>query len=112
MRIAIPVTDGKLSAHFGHCEKFAVLDVDAGDRRILADSEVAAPPHEPGLLPAWLAEKGVTLVIAGGMGGRARALFEERRIRVIVGAPAEDPRAIVESFLNETLDPGRNFCDH
>ncbi|MCK7542001.1 MAG: hypothetical protein MZV63_69485 [Marinilabiliales bacterium] len=32
-------------------------------------------PHEPGLLPGWLAEKGVTDVIAGGMGQRAIGLF-------------------------------------
>ena len=28
MKIAIPVADGKLCMHFGHCEKFALIDID------------------------------------------------------------------------------------
>ncbi len=35
MRIAIPVTDGKLSAHFGHCEKFCIIDVDSENKTIV-----------------------------------------------------------------------------
>ena len=28
MRFAIPLADGKLAVHFGHCASFALLDVD------------------------------------------------------------------------------------
>ncbi|NLF18973.1 MAG: ATPase, partial [Lentisphaerae bacterium] len=28
MRLAIPIADGRLSLHFGHCESFALIDVD------------------------------------------------------------------------------------
>ncbi len=56
MRIAIPVADGKLAAHFGHCEKFALIDVDEEKKEILANEMTEAPPHQPGLLPVWLDE--------------------------------------------------------
>jgi hypothetical protein len=43
--------------------------------------------HQPGILPAWLTEEGVSVVIAGGRGSRARALFRENRIEVVVERP-------------------------
>ena len=58
MRIAIPLADGKLAMHFGHCERFALVDVDPTEKKILKREDIAAPPHEPGLLPKWLAERG------------------------------------------------------
>ena len=68
MRFAIPLADGKLTVHFGHCATFALLDVDPATRTVANRQDVDAPPHQPGLLPPWLAERGVTRIIAGGMG--------------------------------------------
>ncbi|HPX11131.1 MAG TPA: P-loop NTPase, partial [Syntrophales bacterium] len=112
MRIAIPLADGKLCMHFGHCERFALVDADPARRRIVGREDVEAPPHEPGLLPRWLAERGATVIIAGGMGQRAQELFTQRGIQVIVGAPAEIPEKLVEDFLAGTLRSGVNVCDH
>jgi len=56
MRIAIPVTDGKLSAHFGHCEEFAMVDVDEQTSQISNILRLQPPAHEPGVLPQWLSE--------------------------------------------------------
>ena len=110
MRIAIPVAGGKLAMHFGHCEEFALFDVE--ERRITRRETVAAPPHQPGLLPPWLGEKGVTLVIAGGMGQRALGLFAEQNIEVRVGAPGRSPEKIVDLYLRSELPTGKNVCDH
>jgi Mrp family chromosome partitioning ATPase/predicted Fe-Mo cluster-binding NifX family protein len=112
MRIAIPLADGKLSMHFGHCERFVLLDVDTATKSIQAREELAAPAHEPGLLPRWLAERGAQLIIAGGMGSRAQGLFTQNGIRVVVGAPAESPDALVAAYLDGTLSSGENVCDH
>ena len=57
MRIAIPVSDGKLSAHFGHCEAFALLEVDKESGTITGQTMAPSPPHQPGMLPGWLAEQ-------------------------------------------------------
>lgn len=112
MRIAIPTENGKLCPHFGHCEHFAIIETDPKTKTIVRQKEIPAPEHEPGLLPKWLAEKGVRLVIAGGMGQRAQALFREKGIDVKVGAPAESAEALVLAHLKGTLETGDNACDH
>lgn len=112
MRIAVPIANGLLAQHFGHCEKFTLIDVDPATKQITASAEVEAPEHQPGLLPPWLRERGVNLVIAGGMGARAHALFQAASIQVVTGAPAADATAIVRQYLDGTLVTGENACDH
>lgn len=112
MLIAIPTAEGKLAMHFGHCEKFALIDVDAESKEILSEKSEVPPPHEPGVLPRWLSEKGANIVIAGGMGQRAQDMFTNQGIKVVIGAPAIEPRSIVEQYLSESLEIGDNVCDH
>jgi len=113
MKFAIPVARGQLCMHFGHCEQFALVDADPAAKTIGNVVFEEAPDHEPGLLPRWLAERGVTTVIAGGMGGRAQSLFAEHNINVVVGAsPGEDPKTIVEAYLAGMLTTGDNICSH
>ncbi|NLC70350.1 MAG: ATPase [Desulfuromonadaceae bacterium] len=112
MKIAIPLANGKLSMHFGHCEKFALLEVDPASQRVLNREDIESPPHEPGMLPPWLAERGATVIVAGGMGQRAQALFTQKGIQVLVGAPAETPENIAAAYLAGTLQTGVNLCDH
>lgn len=112
MRIAIPTVGKELSMHFGHCEEFAIIDTDPTNNCIIEVSYVASPEHQPGLLPKWLHEKGVNLVIAGGMGQRAQDLFAQAGVKVIVGAPAEDPQVVVNAYLRQALVTGDNVCDH
>jgi len=112
MKIALPMTGGRLAAHFGHCEQFVVFEVDPRCDCVTTRETYIAPPHEPGLLPAWLKERGVSLVIAGGMGTRAQQLFAQNDVETIVGAPDDDPRLIVNAYLNGSLKPGDNICAH
>jgi ATP-binding protein involved in chromosome partitioning len=112
VRYAVPVSGGVVSAHFGHCEQFALIDVDEAKKQILKKELVNSPGHEPGLLPQWLAEKGVSLVIAGGMGSRAQGLFQQNNIGVITGITESDPEKAVLSHLNGILATGANICDH
>jgi ATP-binding protein involved in chromosome partitioning len=111
-RIAIPVAGGRLNRHFGHSRKFALVDVDPASKETIGSTEVEAPEHQPGLLPPWLKERGVSLVIAGNMGGRAQSLFEAESIEVLTGAPAEAIPILVRQYLDGTLVTGENTCDH
>ncbi len=111
-RIAIPLADGRLAQHFGHCECFALVDVSPATGTIVDRQDVAAPPHQPGLLPPWLAERGAAIILAGGMGQRAQELFTGQGIRVIVGAPSACPEDLVRAYLAGTLEVGVNTCDH
>lgn len=111
MKFAVPTNQGKLCAHFGHCEAFALIDTD-GDGKVVNETYITPPPHEPGLLPPWLSQQGVNCIIAGGMGSRAKELFAAQGVNVVTGAQGEEPRAIVEDYLKGTLQTGVNTCDH
>ena len=112
MRIALPVVNGRLSMHFGHCDQFALVDVDEAGKQVVETTHLSPPAHEPGVLPRWLHEQGAELIIAGGMGRRAQQLFAEQGIQVVVGAPAEPPEDLVAAYLNGNLAQGDNLCDH
>ncbi len=112
MKIAIPITGDTLSLHFGHCEQFAIFDVDNDSKQIRNQELVTPPAHEPGVLPQWLAGLNVRLIIAGGMGQRAQQLFTQNNIEVAVGAPESEPQELVLQYLAGRLQCGQNICDH
>ncbi len=107
---AVPLAEGKLCSHFGHCEQFALVETEGG--RIRGKVMHTPPPHEPGLLPKWLHELGAQVIIAGGMGSRAQQLFVENGIKVVTGAPMDPPEALVNQYLAGILVTGANVCDH
>jgi len=107
---AIPLAEGRLCAHFGHCEQFALVETENG--QIQGKSMHTPPAHEPGVLPKWLHEMGANVIIAGGMGSRAQGLFTENGIKVVTGAQADTPESLVHQYLAESLVTGANVCDH
>ena len=110
MKIAIPTAEGKLAMHFGHCENFVFVNVEDG--LIQSKTEEKPPPHEPGVLPKFLSEKKVDIIIAGGMGQRAQTLFTANNIKVIVGAPSVEIDILVQQYIDGKLETGQNLCDH
>ena len=110
MKFAIPLAEGKLTAHFGHCQEFALVEVE--DNQINSKETLVPPPHEPGVLPRWLHDQGANVIIAGGMGARALDLFAQNGIKVLTGAPALAPEELVKQYLDGTLKAGFNMCDH
>jgi len=112
MRIAIPVAQGRLSMHFGHCDEFVLFDVDPEKKVVIKKELISSPEHQPGLLPKWLHEKGADVIIAGGMGRRAQALFAENSIQVVLGSLEDDLDHIISEYLEGRLQTGSNICDH
>ena len=110
MKFAIPLAEGKLTAHFGHCQEFALVDVE--DNEVKQTETLVPPPHEPGVLPKWLHDLGANVIIAGGMGARALDLFTQNDIKVVVGASALAPEVLVKQYLDNALQVGGNVCDH
>ncbi|MDD3876668.1 MAG: NifB/NifX family molybdenum-iron cluster-binding protein [Bacteroidales bacterium] len=108
--IAIPIQNGILCPHFGHCEQFAIVTVKNGN--VTDIKELIPPEHVPGLYPRWVAQFGVTDVIAGGMGERAIMLFNDQNINAFVGAPIKTPKELVEDFLSNKLSLSANYCNH
>ncbi len=112
MRIAIPLSAGRISQHFGHSEQFLFVDADMKRRTVLGKSIEEAPKHVPGLLPKWLVEHSVNTVIAVGVGARARDLLSANSVNVITGVSVADPDELVSDLLNDRLVTGDHSCDH
>jgi predicted Fe-Mo cluster-binding NifX family protein len=109
-RIAIPLENGLLCPHFGHCEQFAVIHVEHG--KLMAFETYNPPEHVPGLYPRWLAGLKVTDVIAGGIGQKAIELFNQQGVNVFAGAPLKPAKDLAHDFLEGRLQLQANYCNH
>ena len=110
MKIAIPLAEGKLCAHFGHCEEFAIISVEDG--KVIDQQMMTPPPHAPGVIPNWVADQGCTDIVVGGMGEAAIAIFRQRGIRVLCGAPVDTPENLAARYLRRELIDSGSTCDH
>lgn len=107
MRVAIS-TDGEfVSAHFGRCPSFTIIDIESG--KVAKMEEAANPGHEPGAIPQFLHQKGVNCIVAGGMGPRAVSFFNEYGMEAIVGVSGKIVD-VVEQLKKGTLKGGASLC--
>lgn len=88
-RVAVPSVnpgglDAALMPHFGHCDVFTIVDMD-GDA-VKEVSVLPNMPHDHGgcVTPVrYLADNGVTVMLAGGMGMRPLQAFQQSGIQVL-----------------------------
>lgn len=106
MIIAIATESGRVVGHFGHCDQFTLYNNETGEY-----TELANPPHQPGMLPGYLRQNGADVIIAGGMGERAKMLFNELGIAVYAGIDSSVTEA-VEFFNAGRLTSKDVFCQH
>lgn len=112
MKIAIPTLEGKLCSHFGHCETFTFVEINPETKEIL---NITTGVPEEGITcqsANWIAAQGVSVVLAGGMGGRPMMLFAHNGVQVVSGCPELEIEEIVKQYLNSTLVTGENSCGH
>lgn len=107
MKIAAAAMGRTIAQHFGHCENFLFFDTENG--RVTAEKSVPNPGHRPGFLPNFLADQGAEVILAGGMGGGAVEIFNERGVEVILGAQG-DARAAAEAYLRGELKSTGSIC--
>ena len=107
MKIAISTDSGMLSAHFGRCPEFTIIEIEDG--KLKGREGIPNPGHHPGFLPQFLHDNGVTCIIAGGMGFRAQGLFAEKGIETIVGVSGSVDE-VIEKILAGTLKGGESLC--
>ncbi len=109
MKIAIATEGNAVSAHFGRCQAYTLLDIEEG--KVVTREIIANPGHQPGFLPKFLAEMGVDCIIAGGMGPRAQGLFATHNIETIIGVqgPVDE---VIEKYLRQDLEGGEDQCGH
>lgn len=110
MKIAVAAMGSTVAQHFGHCENFIFFDTEGGN--ITGENSIPNPGHKPGFLPNFLADRGAKVIIAGGMGGGAVDIFNERDVEVVVGAEG-DARTAVEAYLRgELISTGAVCHEH
>lgn len=107
MRIAVASENGMVAGHFGHCESFSIFDTE--NNQIIKSESIPNPGHKPGFLPNFLNDKGVNVIISGGMGGGAIEIFNEKGIEVIVGASG-NAKTAVELYLQGMLKSTGSVC--
>jgi predicted Fe-Mo cluster-binding NifX family protein len=111
LKVAIPADNNLVSSHFGHCTQFIIYEINKDQKKVESKKTIDNPGHEPGFLPIYLARLDINLIIAGGMGTRAKQLFEENNIQTITGAEGETDK-VIQDYLEENLVSKGNYCDH
>lgn len=107
MRIAIS-TDGKnVSSHFGRCPSFTLIDIENGNT--VKRLELLNPGHSPGYIPQFLKDKGVQIIVCGGMGARAQGFFETFSIETIMGVNGKIDD-VIETLEKGMLKGGKSLC--
>ncbi len=107
MKIAISTDRDDVSAHFGRCPSFTIVEIEDG--KLIKKETIDNPGHHPGFLPQFLHERSVGAIVAGGMGQRAVGLFNEQNIQVIVGINGT-VEEIIDKIVTGTLEGGESLC--
>ncbi|NWF75628.1 MAG: dinitrogenase iron-molybdenum cofactor [Nitrospirae bacterium] len=107
MKIAISTDGDFVSAHFGRCPFFTILNIEDG--KLLQQEIIENPGHQPGYIPQFLHQKGVECIVAGGMGMRARGFFEEAGIQTILGVTGKI-NDVIEKIKDGILKGGESLC--
>lgn len=109
-KIALPLENKKVCAHFGRCQEFVIYEVE--DNQIVTEDYKTPPGHQPGAFPRWMKDLGVDTVISGGMGRKAQALFNDFGIDICLGTSNIDPKKAAKDYLAGSLTNAGNLCDH
>ena len=107
MKVAISTDGDFVSAHFGRCPVFTIIDIKDG--KLNKKETVENPGHEPGFIPQFLHERGVNCIVAGGMGARASGFFEELGIKAIVGISGKISE-VIDLLIKGDLKGSASLC--
>lgn len=102
---------GEVSAHFGRCPFYLLVEVEDGVPRV--GRTVPNPyydAHQPGVIPGFIQSLGADVIVAGGMGPRAIALFDQYGVEVVTGGVGR-VGAVLQAWLDGRL-AGRAPCAH
>ena len=108
-RMAVTYENGEVFQHFGHTEEFKVYEVEEG--KIVNSEIIGSDGSGHGALAGLLGEKGIDVLICGGIGGGAQAALQERGIELCAGASGNADKAVEAYLRGELVNTGAN-CDH
>ena len=103
--------DGQISQHFGRCPYYLILDVDGNE---IKNAKTVSNPyynnHVPRMVPQFINQQGVNVMIAGGMGPRAIDMFTSLGIEVATGAMGNTGN-VLQAYLRGEIS-GVEPCKH
>ena len=110
-RAAVAIDGPDVAQHFGRVREFLLVTYEDG--RETAREVVPAPEgeHAPGVFPGRVKEMGADIVIAGGMGVKAKEFFRELGIQVLTVPPMKADDA-VKALLSRALQSVETDCGH
>ncbi|MEI6821646.1 MAG: NifB/NifX family molybdenum-iron cluster-binding protein [Bacteroidota bacterium] len=113
-KIAIPVTiNNQVDDHFGHCEFYGVYTISNNNE--IVDLDTIKSEQGCGCksnIAGVLADKGVTIMLAGGIGGGAINVLNTWGIQVIRGCSG-NALEVVQLFVDGKItDNGVSCAQH
>lgn len=111
MKIAVPVTkENQIDGHFGHCESYGVFTIT--EQKEIANVKSVQSPQGCGCksdIASVLAADGVSLMLAGGIGGGAINVLNNSGIEVIRGCSG-DAAEVVKLYLKGLVEDSGSSC--
>jgi len=111
MKIAIPTRNNQVDEHFGHCESYTIFTIGEGNNIVSVES--IPSPQGCGCksnIASILKGKGVTVMLAGNMGGGALNVLNKHGIRVFRGTTG-DVRKLTEAYLQGSISDSGIGCE-
>jgi predicted Fe-Mo cluster-binding NifX family protein len=113
MKIALPSNGAEVDEHFGHCQAFTIFEVD--DQNNIASEETLTPPPGCGcksnIIPQ-LAGLGVSVMLAGNMGGGAVNILANNGIKVVRGCSGNVRDVARDWLAGRVVDSGAGCSSH
>jgi len=111
MKIAVPVTkENQIDGHFGHCDSYGVFTIS--EKNEISDVKKVGSPEGCGCksdIASVLAADGVTVMLAGGIGGGAINVLNNSGIEVIRGCSG-DATEVVKLYLSGSVEDSGSSC--
>ena len=109
MKIAIPTIGDQIDQHFGHCEKYTIFTIEENAIKAEETMESSQSCGCKSNAASTLAQSGVKILIAGGIGAGAVNVLASNGIKTIKGASGT-ARNAVELFLRDELVDRGDIC--
>ena len=110
MKIAVTYENGQVFQHFGHTEHFKLYQSEGG--AVTGTEVVSTNGSGHGALAGFLRERGVDVLICGGIGAGARQALEEAGIRLYGGVSGSADQAVADLLAGALSFDPQAACDH
>ena len=114
MKIAMPVTrENRVDDHFGHCEFYGVYTIS--EKNEIVDVQTIKSEQGCGCksnIAGVLANQGVTIMLAGGIGGGAINVLNQWGIDVVRGCSGNAAEIVKEYVSGNLTDSGESCHQH